>query len=106
LHLRAVGRTIGGSLPEIVHARPAKGARMPPIDPETGTETETLLRAYAAGELAWSTLRERGFDSYADVLAGLGRLGLRPPLAAMEGPNVASRTRGRALIREALGTGR
>jgi hypothetical protein len=27
---------------------------------------------------------------------------LRPPVAAMEGPNVAARQRGRALIREAL----
>ena len=71
-------------------------------DTETDTEKEKLLRAYATGDLAWSTLREKGFDSYVDVLAGLGRLGLRPPMAAMEGPNVASRTRGRAYIRAAL----
>lgn len=76
---------------------------MPLIDTGTDTEKEKLLRTYAAGNLAWSTLRENGFDSYADVLAGLGRLGLRPPVAAMEGPNVASRTRGRAYIRAALG---
>jgi len=66
------------------------------------TEKERLLRAYAAGDMAWSTLREKGFDSYVDVLAGLGRLRLRPPVAAMEGPNAASRERGRAYIRAAL----
>jgi hypothetical protein len=65
-------------------------------------ERETLIRQYAAGGITWSTLRERGFENYVEVLAGLGELGLRPPIAAMEGPNVAARRRGRALIREAL----
>jgi hypothetical protein len=65
-------------------------------------EQETLLRKYAAGEITWSTLRERGFDNYVRVLGGLGELGLRPPVAPMEGPNRAARERGRAAIREAL----
>ena len=65
-------------------------------------EWETLIRQYAAGEITWSALRERGFENYVQVLGGLGELGLRPPVAAMEGPNVAARQRGRALIREAL----
>jgi len=65
-------------------------------------EQETLLRKYAAGEITWSTLRERGLDNYVSVLSGLGELGLRLPVAPMEGPNVAARERGRAAIREAL----
>jgi hypothetical protein len=68
----------------------------------TKEESETLLRRYAAGGISWSTLRELGFDNYLDVLAGLGELGLRPPIAPMEGPNVEARRRGRALLREAL----
>jgi hypothetical protein len=65
-------------------------------------DREALIRQYAAGEITWSALRERGFENYVEVLAGLGEFGLRPPIAAMEGPNVAARQRGRALIREAL----
>jgi len=68
----------------------------------TATEAEHLIRSYAAGDIAWSTLREKGFSSYVDVLAALGALGLRQPMAPMDGPNVAARERGRALIREAL----
>ncbi len=45
---------------------------------------------------------ERLIRSYADVLAALGALGLRQPMAPMDGPNVAARERGKALIREAL----
>lgn len=66
------------------------------------TDKEELIRQYAAGEITWRALRERGIESYLDVLAGLGRLGLRPPLAPMEGPNVAVRQRGIALLRQAL----
>lgn len=66
------------------------------------TDNEKLIRQYAAGEITWSALRTRGFDSYLDVLAELGKLGLRPPIAPMEGPNVEARQRGRALLREAL----
>ncbi len=68
----------------------------------TKTERETLIRRYAAAEISWSTLRARGFDNYLDVLAALGALGLRPPIAPMDGPNVAARERGRAAIRAAL----
>jgi hypothetical protein len=66
------------------------------------TERETLIRRYAAGDITWHELRERGFENYVQVLAGLGELGLRPPVAPMEGPNRAARERGRALIRKAL----
>ena len=60
---------------------------------------EQLIRRYAAGEVTWHELRQQGFDDYVQVL---GELGLRPPIAAMTGPNVEARLRGRALIREAL----
>ncbi len=63
---------------------------------------EQLIRRYAAGEITWHDLREQGFDDYVQVLGALGELGLRPPVAAMTGPNVEARLRGRALIREAL----
>ena len=66
------------------------------------TEQEKLVRAYAAGEIAWTTLRARGLDSYAELLASLGALGLHPPIAPMDGPNRKARERGRAILRAAL----
>jgi hypothetical protein len=63
---------------------------------------EALIRQYAGGEITWHALQERGFSDYVQVLATLGELGLRPPIAAMTGPNRAARERGRAIIREAL----
>jgi hypothetical protein len=68
----------------------------------TEPERQALLRDYAACEIGWHALRARGFDNYLDVLKGLGELGLRPPIAPMDGPNVTSRERGRAFIRAAL----
>jgi len=68
----------------------------------TETDKEKLIRQYAAGEITWHSLRERGFEDYVQVLGALGELGLRPPIAAMQGPNVEARQRGRAVIREAL----
>jgi hypothetical protein len=65
-------------------------------------EREKLIRRYAAGEITWRELRERGFDDYVQVLGVLGELGLRPPIARMEGRNVEARRRGRAMLREAL----
>ena len=66
------------------------------------TDQERLLRSYAAGDISWTSLRGRGIENYRDVLAGLGELGLRPPVAPMEGPNVEARRRGRAVLRQAL----
>jgi hypothetical protein len=63
---------------------------------------DKLIRQYAAGEVTWHALRERGFEDYVQVLGALGELGLRPPVAAMKGPNVEARRRGRAVIRDAL----
>jgi hypothetical protein len=65
-------------------------------------ERHTLIRQYAVHQITWHELQERGFDDYVQVLAALGELGLRPPLAPMTGPNVAERERGRALLRQAL----
>jgi hypothetical protein len=76
-----------------------------PLFPLDG-ERHTLLRQYAKGEVTWHELRTRGFDDYVEVLAGLGELGLRPPIAPLEGPNREARERGRAIIREALRTRR
>jgi hypothetical protein len=70
----------------------------------TSNEHEDLLRQYAAGVVTWHALRERGFENYVQVLGGLGELGLRPPMARMEGPNVEARRRGRSIIRDALRT--
>ena len=33
-----------------------------------GTEKETLLRRYAAGDITWHELREREFKDYVQVL--------------------------------------
>ncbi|MGB3582998.1 MAG: hypothetical protein WBA40_18075 [Roseiarcus sp.] len=66
------------------------------------SERQKMIRQYAAGDITWRVLRESGFENYVEVLAALGELGLRPPVAAMEGPNVEARRRGRAIIREAL----
>ena len=68
----------------------------------TQSERERLIRQYAAREITWHELREQGFEDYVQVLGALGELGLRPPVAPMEGPNVKARERGRALIRAAL----
>jgi hypothetical protein len=68
----------------------------------TENDREELIRQYAAGQITWHALRERGFDDYVQVLGALGELGLRPPVAPMRGPNVEARRRGTAIIREAL----
>jgi hypothetical protein len=65
-------------------------------------ERERLIREYAAGAISWSVLRHRGYENYLDVLAELGELGLRPPIAPMDGPNREVRQRARALLRRAL----
>jgi hypothetical protein len=70
------------------------------------SDREHLIRQYAAREITWRELRERGFETYVEVLGALGALGLRPPVAPMDGPNVAARERGRAAIREGLRTRR
>ena len=68
----------------------------------TSEQKQDLIRQYAASETTWYALREAGFNNYLEVLAELGELGLRPPVAAMTGPNLVARQRGRAIIREAL----
>jgi hypothetical protein len=65
-------------------------------------ERDGLLRDYAAGKISWLEMRRRGFRDYLDVLAGLGEIGLRPPLAPPDGPSREARERGRALLRRLL----
>ena len=65
-------------------------------------DRETLLRRYATGELTWRGLRAKGIENYRDVLGGLGELGLRPPVAPLDGPNAEARRRGCALLRDLL----
>ncbi len=73
---------------------------MPSLD-EDAVVTPDEIRCYAAGDLGWAQLRDRGVTYY-QVLAGLGDLGLRPPMAPMVGPNVEARQRGIKLLQEAL----
>lgn len=68
----------------------------------TESEKQKLIRRYAAREVTWHSLQERGFSDYVEVLGALGELGLRQPVAPMQGPNVEARRRGRAIIREFL----
>ncbi len=65
-------------------------------------EKERLIRRYASGDVTWHDLQGPGFSDYVQVLGGLGELGLRPPIAPMEGPNVEARQPGRELLRQAL----
>ena len=65
-------------------------------------EREQLSRAYASGRISRGELRQRGFADYVEVLASLGEIGLRPPMAPMEGSSRNARERGRALLRRLL----
>lgn len=60
------------------------------------------LRRYAAGETTLEDLRRHGFGSYLTILAGLGRLGLKPPVTPLDGENADMRRRGRAIIAERI----
>ena len=68
----------------------------------TQDDKNDLIRRYAAGDISWSSLQEKGLENFADVLAGLGDLGLRQPVAPMTGPNVEARERACALVRKLL----
>ena len=68
----------------------------------TPADRTDLIRRYADGAISWRELREQGFDDYIQVLGALGELGLRPPIAALAGPNLEARQRGREIIRNAL----
>jgi hypothetical protein len=63
---------------------------------------EHLLREYAAGRTSWSILQQQGFGDYVTVLSGLGELGLRPPMAPLEGPSKKARERGIAQLRNLI----
>lgn len=66
------------------------------------TETQQdQIRRYAAGDLAWRTMRDDGW-TYSDILSGLGALGLRAPHVRPDGPNAAALARGMATMRMLL----
>lgn len=65
-------------------------------------EKQQLIRRYAAGDITWHELRERGFEDYIAVLGALGELGLRPPIAPPGGPNAEARRRGQERLRALL----
>jgi len=61
------------------------------------------LRTYARGELTSRAVRDETGMDYSDILAGLGRLGLRPPVASFDGINGPALRRGVAVLLAALG---
>jgi hypothetical protein len=90
----------------VVKAPHRTGLGFPIAHSERGDEyPEAPVHARPQDHIAHSNivamLRSRGV-TYLDVLAGLGDLGLRPPHATMEGPNVEARERGRRRLRELL----
>lgn len=73
------------------------------VEATQGQGDDADIRLYAAGKLTWPKLQDRGWDSFGDVLAALGRLGLRyPALGPDEGSNAERRARGRAYLRSLL----
>ena len=65
-----------------------------------GQDRLALIRRYAEGSISWSELRNLGMN-YLEVLAGLGELGLRPPIYS--GPPVdEAHARGRAMLADAI----
>ena len=65
------------------------------------TEFEQLLRRYAVGGISGRTIRDQG-HTHVDILAGLGELGLRPPIARLDGPNGEALRRGVAVLTHAI----
>jgi hypothetical protein len=61
-----------------------------------------VLRKYARGELTSRAVRDETGLDYSEILAGLGRLGLRPPVASFDGINGPALRRGVAVLLEAL----
>lgn len=54
----------------------------------TDTKREDLIRQYAACDVTWTELREKGFDGYLDVLGAPGTLGPRPKIGPMASMHV------------------
>jgi len=60
------------------------------------------LRKYARGELTSGAVRDDTGMDYSEILAGLGKLELRPPVASFDGINGPALRRGVAVMFEAL----
>jgi hypothetical protein len=65
-------------------------------------DNEKLIRQYAAGEITWRALRERGLTITCRFSGHSVDSVFGPLVAPIRGPNVEARERGRAIIREAL----
>ena len=64
--------------------------------------TADMLRRYAGGEITSRSLRDATDMTYGEVLGELGRLGLRPPIARLDGINGPALRRGRDLLQSWL----
>ena len=65
------------------------------------TEKDRPVRRYAAAEITWYAPREQGFAHYAPVQSAPGERGQCPLVASIDGPHVAARRNGHAMIRKA-----
>lgn len=62
-------------------------------------ELEKLIREYADGKISWDLMKAKGVKNYVQVLAGLGELGLKPPIAH-ENVQAPARKALRQILRE------
>jgi len=60
------------------------------------------VRRYAQGELSWSDLRRLGINRFTQVMADLAEMGLKLPIAPLEGENAAIRKAGIQRLEKAL----
>lgn len=63
------------------------------------------VREYALGDLTWRDLQGKGVIRYGQVLADLADMGLKVPIAPLEGDNADLRARGIAWLEEAIEEG-
>lgn len=63
---------------------------------------QEAVRRYAGDDLCWKDLRHMGIVRYGQVLADLADMGLKYPVAPLEGKNEDLRRRGIAWLEEAI----
>ncbi len=71
------------------------------IHPKRLPRTE-IAKAYAAGEISFREVQDRGIFRYTELLALLADLNLRPPIAPDGGPNAESRAEGMRRLEKIL----
>lgn len=69
---------------------------------ERNQRRRDAVRRYADGELSWSDLKRMGVRRYTEVMADLADMGLRLPVAPLEGESAAMRQAGIIRLEEAL----